>query len=79
MKQLNATVISAKMKQSAVVVVETSWIHPLYKKIVKRTKKYLVENTQNAVAGDHVVIQETRPLSARKRFTITAIINKKDN
>jgi small subunit ribosomal protein S17 len=78
-KQLNATVISTKMKQSAVVVVETSWMHPLYKKIVKRAKKYLVENTQNAVAGDHVVIQETRPLSARKRFTITTVLNKKDN
>ena len=76
MKKLNATVISAKMEQSAVVMVETSWKHPLYTKLVRRSKKYLVQNDLSAKAGDHVEIQETKPLSARKRFTITKIIKK---
>ena len=71
-----ATVISAKMQQSAVVVVETSWKHPLYKKTVRRTKKYLVGNTLGAKMGDKVAIEETRPMSARKRFVITKIIKK---
>lgn len=76
MKKLNATVISAKMEQSAVVMVETSWKHPLYTKLVRRSKKYLVQNDLSAKAGDHVEIQATKPLSARKRFTITKIIKK---
>ena len=76
MKIIQATVISAKSLQSAVVVVETSWKHPLYLKTVKRSKKFLVQNDLQASVGDTVEIQETRPLSARKRFTITKIIKK---
>ena len=79
MKKLNATVISAKQEQSAVVLVETSWRHPLYTKLVRRSKKYLVQNDLKAQQGDQVEIQETRPLSARKRFTITKIIKKLNN
>lgn len=74
MKKLIATVISAKLEKSAVVLVETSFSHPLYTKLVKRSKKYLVQNDVKAVAGNQVEIQETRPLSARKRFTITKIL-----
>jgi small subunit ribosomal protein S17 len=75
-KKLIATVISAKMEQSAVVMVETSWKHPLYSKLVRRSKKYLVQNDVKAKEGDTVEIQETKPLSARKRFTITGVIKK---
>lgn len=76
MKKLIATVISAKMEQSAVVMVETSWKHPLYSKMVRRSKKYLVQNDIKAVSGETVEIQETKPLSARKRFAITKVIKK---
>lgn len=76
MKKLIATVISAKMEQTAVVMVETSWKHPLYSKLVRRSKKYLVQNDVKAVEGETVEIQETRPLSARKRFAITKVIKK---
>lgn len=76
MKQLTGTVISDKMQLSAVVLVETSFKHPLYKKTVRRSKKFLVENTLQAKTGNLVLIEETRPLSARKRFTITGIIKK---
>lgn len=76
MKKLIAKVISTKLEASAVVMVETSWKHPLYSKLVKRSKKYLVQNDIKAVAGEFVEIQETRPLSARKHFTITKVIKK---
>lgn len=76
MKQLIGAVISDKMQLSAVVLVETSFKHPLYKKTVRRSKKFLVENTLNAKTGDTVTIEETKPLSARKRFTITKVMNK---
>ncbi len=76
MKQFVGIVISDKMVKSAVVLVETSWKHPLYKKMVKRSKKYLVQNDVSAKTGDTVEIVETRPLSARKRFTIKKVIKK---
>jgi len=75
-KKLKATVISTKLATSAVVMVETYWKHPLYSKLVKRSKKYLVQNDIKAKDGDTVEIQETRPLSARKHFTITKVIKK---
>ena len=76
MKKLLATVISTKMTSGAVVLVETSWKHPLYSKLVRRSKKYLVQNDVKAKDGDKVELMETRPLSARKRFTITRVIKK---
>jgi len=75
-KKLIATVVSTKLASCAVVSVETSWKHPLYTKLVRRSKKYLVQNDIKAKSGDTVEIQETRPLSARKHFTITKIIDK---
>lgn len=64
------------MNQAAVVVVEREWRHPLYKKTVKRTKKYLVQNQLKAKTGDTVVISESRPLSRKIRFIITEVIKK---
>ena len=76
MKKLTGLVISAKFDQGAIVMVETSWRHPLYSKLVRRSKKYLVQNDVKAVTGDNVEIEETRPLSARKRFKITKVVKK---
>ncbi|MCE7898159.1 MAG: 30S ribosomal protein S17 [bacterium] len=76
MKQFTGVVVSTIDKTSAVVLVESSWKHPLYKKTVKRSKKYLVQNDKDAKVGQAVTIQETRPLSARKRFYITEVFKK---
>lgn len=76
MKSIVATVISAKQVSSAVVLVESSWKHPVYQKRIVRSKKYLVHNTLNAKEGDLVEIKPCRPLSARKHFTITKVIKK---
>ena len=76
MKKLQGIVFSAKQAQTAIVVVENSWKHPLYQKMIKRSKKYLVQNDLKAKEGDQVELGETRPLSARKRFTITPVIKK---
>lgn len=76
MKKLTGVVISDKMTNSAVVVVESAWQHPLYKKTVKRSKKYLVDNQAGAKEGNQVEITETRPLSAKKRFIVSKILTK---
>ena len=74
MKQLQGTVISDKMIQSAVVKVDRKYAHPLYRKIIKRSKKYLVDNQIKAKKGDKVLIQGCRPLSKRKSFKIVKVI-----
>ncbi len=59
------------MKDTITVAVERYVMHPKYKKFMRRTKKFLVHDAGNtAKEGTIVDIQETRPLSKRKRFTL---------
>jgi len=77
-KTLQAKVISDKMEKSAVVVVTRAWTHPLYKKTVIRSKKYLVHNELKAKTGDTVTIKESRPISKNKTWKIIEVLNKKE-
>ena len=70
MKQLTGVVIGTKMAKSAVLRVDRSFRHPMYLKIVKRSKNYLVHDEKGVGVGDKVTIKETRPLSKRKRWII---------
>lgn len=70
-KTLRGVVISDKMTGSAVVAVSRYVKHPKYKKYLKRTKRYLVDNPgQRAKTGETVTIRSCRPLSKRKHFEI---------
>lgn len=70
-KQLTATVISAKMEKSAKVQVVRRWTHPVYKKTITKRRNYIVHNeNENLVKGDKVTIQETKPISKKKRWEI---------
>ncbi len=70
-------VVSDKMDKTIVVAVKDSVQHPLYKKILKRTKKFKAHDENNeAKVGDIVKIMETRPLSATKRFRLLEIVEK---
>ena len=71
------TVISDKMDKTVIVGVERSVAHPLYGKKMKRTKKYYAHDEESvAHVGDTVRIVETRPMSARKRWRVDAIIER---
>lgn len=71
MKALRGVVISAKMTKSAVVRVDRRWMHPVYRKALKRSKTYLIDVGNTAVKeGDYVTIRGTRPKSRRKRWEI---------
>jgi small subunit ribosomal protein S17 len=71
MKQFTGTVTSTKMDKTIVVEVTRQWVHPKYRKIVKRTKKYQVhDETNNHQVGDQVNFVETKPISKNKRFTV---------
>lgn len=74
MKTFIGKVTSTKMTQSAAVSVSHTWTHPKYKKTVKKSKQYIVDNKIDAKKGDKVEIQETRPLSKLKHFAISKII-----
>ena len=70
-------VVSDKMDKTVVVAIEDRVAHPLYKKIVDRTYKLKAHDENNeARIGDTVVIMETRPLSATKRFRLVEIVEK---
>ncbi len=76
-KELVGIVTSDKMDKSVVVTVETTFMHPLYKKTVKRRKKYMAHDEKNECKiGDRVRILESRPLSARKRWRVVEIIER---
>ena len=74
---LQGVVVSDKMDKTIVVKVERRVMHPIYKKFIKRSKKYHAHDENNeAKIGDKVVIAETRPLSKLKRWRLKEIISR---
>ena len=68
-------VTSNKMQKTVVVTVERQVTHPLYKRVVRRSAKFLAHDEKNQCKiGDTVRIAQTRPLSARKRWRVVDII-----
>lgn len=75
-KVKEGTVISAKMNKTAVINVERTILHPRYKKVVKRGKKYYAHNEKGDLkAGQRVRIEETRPLSKLKRWIVVDVLS----
>ncbi len=71
------TVVSDKMDKTIVVKVETRMPHPLYGKIVTRSKKYKAHDEKNECrVGDVVRLMETRPLSRTKRWRLLEIVER---
>ncbi len=68
-------VVSDKMDKTIVVAIEDNVMHPLYKKIIKRTVKFKAHDESNeAHTGDTVQIMETRPLSKDKRWRLVKVL-----
>ena len=66
-----------KMQKTVVVTVERQITHPLYKRVVRRSRRFLAHDEKGECQmGDMVRIQETRPLSARKRWRVAQIITR---
>ena len=71
------TILSNSMDKTIVVAVESHQKHPLYKKILKRIKKYKVHDPDGTGRiGDVVRISETRPLSKTKRWRLVEVVRK---
>jgi small subunit ribosomal protein S17 len=70
-------VTSSKMQKTVVVTVERQVMHPLYKRVVRGSKNFLAHDEKNQCqVGDTVRIQETRPLSRRKRWRVVEVVTK---
>jgi small subunit ribosomal protein S17 len=69
------TVKKAAMQKTVTVAVDRMVQHPLYKKIMRKTSKFLAHDENGACkVGDRVRIVETRPLSARKRWRVEKVL-----
>ncbi|MCX6451549.1 MAG: 30S ribosomal protein S17 [Actinobacteria bacterium] len=76
-KTREGTVVSDKMDKTVVVVVEDRVKHPLYGKVMRRTNKLKAHDENNTCGvGDRVLLMETRPLSATKRWRVVEILEK---
>lgn len=76
-KQRVGVVTSNKMQKTITVSVERRLRHPIYGKFVKKTKKFLAHDEENACnIGDTVRIMETRPLSKRKRWRLVEVVER---
>ena len=76
-KTFEGLVVSDKMDKTVVVEVEDHVKHPKYGKVIRRTRKYVAHDEENACGvGDRVVLTETRPLSATKRWRVAQIVEK---
>jgi small subunit ribosomal protein S17 len=70
-------VTSTKMEKTVAVLVDRQFIHPLYKKVVRRSKKFLAHDEKKACrVGDTVRIEETRPLSRQKRWRVVEVVSR---
>ncbi len=76
-RTLIGRVVSDKMDKTVTVLVERRVQHPMYDKIIVRSTKYHAHNDSNsAKSGDLVEIQESRPISKTKAWTVTRLLQK---
>jgi small subunit ribosomal protein S17 len=70
-------VVSDKMKDTCIVAVNDRITHKRYKKVITRTKRYVVHDSElNASVGDQVRIRETKPISKTKNWILTSVLRK---
>ncbi len=71
------TVVSNRMEKTVVAVVKTLVKHPMYKKYIKRSKRYKVHDAKNECnIGDVIRFRETRPISREKSWTLVDILER---
>ena len=76
-KEKIGIVVSNKMQKTIVVKVVSRYPHPIYSKTIVKTKKYLAHDELGQCnIGDQVLVEETRPLSKRKRWKLAKILSK---
>ena len=75
-RRLTGRVVRSKMQKTVTVRVDRTFRHPLYQKVLRGSKRYLVHDEFGAQPGDQVRIVESRPLSRRKRWVVEEVLKK---
>jgi small subunit ribosomal protein S17 len=75
-RRLTGVVIRAKSQKTISVQVDRSYRHPLYQKVVRSSKSYLVHDEMNCRPGDQVRIVESQPISKRKRWAVESVLRR---
>jgi small subunit ribosomal protein S17 len=76
-KEKVGIVVSDKMKDTCIVAVNNRVIHKRYKKVITKTKRYVVHDTTfNSSIGDEVRIRETKPISKTKNWILISVLRK---
>jgi small subunit ribosomal protein S17 len=76
-KEKIGIVVSHKMDDTCIVAVNDRITHKRYKKVITRTKRYVVHDSElNASVGDQVRIRETKPISKTKNWILTSVLRK---
>jgi len=79
-RRLIGTVVSNKMEKTVTVAIERRTLHPVYKKVVKSTKKVMAHDDSNAIIEGAIVrIVESRPLSRLKRWVVEEVLSSTAN
>ncbi len=77
-RRLIGVVASNKMMKTVVVEITRTLRHPLYKKVIHRTKRVMAHDELGCQVGDQVRIVESRPLSRHKRWVVEAILKREE-
>ena len=75
-RRLTGRVVRAKMQNTVTVRVDRTYRHPLYQKVLRAKKRFLVHDELGTQPGDQVSIVESRPISKRKRWVVEEVIKK---
>lgn len=75
-RRLTGTVKSNKMEKTVVVEVSRTYVHRLYKKVVRSSRRVMAHDELNCQIGDQVQIVESQPISKNKRWVVEAIIRR---
>ena len=76
-REVVGVVVRDKMDKGVIVAVERRVRHDVYRKIRRRTQTFMAHDEENSArVGDRVAMSESRPLSKRKRFVVTRVINR---
>lgn len=74
-RRLQGVVQKAAMQDTVTVLIERLFPHPRFKRVMRRSRKYLVHDPEGiASVGDTVMLEETRPISKRKRWRVISVV-----
>lgn len=78
-RRLTGVVASNKMIKTVIIEVSRTFRHPLYQKVIHKTKRFQVHDEMNCQVGDEVQIVESKPISKHKRWVVEKILKAKES